>query len=435
MHRIIKCLGALSAVTVLAISLCACGGSKITFVDDEEPPVYLSFFSSENFAELDVTKYWADRFTERYNKKVYVNFDSAKYYDDNKLPYRELLESRLESSAPDDMYIISAEDVLEFGKKGYWMDLSDMDFVDNLSDAARYQSSCYGKVFSVPLSFTGFGFAWNVDMLERHGLTVPQNLTEFFNVCGKLKSEGILPYGANKGYALTVPAMCVGLSSLYNAPDSESQIEKLNSGDKMISEYVRSGYEFLLEMIKRGYLDAEQAMKATPRGDDFDMFKQEKCAFVCTGLNNVRTLNPSFKWEVTGLPVLPDGFASVYGADDRLCINPKSKHLDIVREFVEMVGTSESLAINAKMEGVMSSAKDGDNRDFPSENQLVGQLRKSGQIPNQDFALHFNTWESIRDAGRELCNGASVESVCEMLDKKQLDDLAAYSYDNLTDQI
>lgn len=427
MKRAIKCIPIFLIVAVLLFASTACGDrSKVHLIDDADMnPEYLSIFSSDSMVGSDVAKYWSDRFTERYKKNIYVNFDGAEYYADENLSYRELLVKRLESSAPDDLYIISAEDVLEFEKRGYWMDLSDMDFVDNLSPSALYQSTYNGKVFSVPLSFTGFGFAWNVDLLGSVGASIPQNLSEFMSTCEKLKNAGILPYGANKGFALTVPAMCTGFSALYGSADSDARISALNV-DTPVSEYMRSGYAFLADMISRGYLDPEQALAATPRKDDVELFMSGNCGFICIGLGNLPVQNPSFAWELTGLPVLEGGSAAVYGADTRLCVNPKAKHLDTALDFVEMVGTPEALAQSARLENVMSSAKTDAKTEFGFEQKLVDVLRTAGQVPNQDFALHFNTWESIRDVGRELCAGASVDEACALLDARQERDLASY---------
>lgn len=425
-----KRITAILVAAALICGLAACGDEKSTVQLMDEPnnqPEYLSFFSLENMSGSNIAKYWSDHFTELYDKRVYINFDGAAYYAEDGLSYRELLEKRMESSSPDDMYIINAEDVLEFGQKGYWMDLSNMDFVQNLSDTALYQSTYDGKVFSLPLSLTGFGFLWNVDMLEDHGMEVPENLDEFLNVCEKLKSEGILPYGANKGYALTVPAMCVGLEELYADSNREEKMEELNSGKVSISRYMRSGFEFINQMIEKGYLDPEQALATTPREGDIELFLAGECAFICAGFGTELGMEgESFRMEMTGLPVLPAGSIVVYGADMRLCVNPESKHLNTVLEFMEMVGSREALETSATLNHSMSVVKDRDLTEVSEKQKMEELLNQPGQIPNQDFSLYFNTWESIRDVCREICAGTHVNRACQMLDQKQQEELESY---------
>lgn len=64
---------------------------------------------------------------------------------------------------------------------------------------------------------------------------------------------------------------------------------------------------------------------------------------------------------------------------------------------------------------------------MPAQRNMFELLQQPGQIPNQDFSLHFNTWENIRDRGREICDGASGEEACERLDEIQLIELKAYN--------
>lgn len=90
----------LLAAAIILCALTACG-SKSDIQILEHPsaqPEYLSFFSLNSLFGKDITKYWTDRFTEQYDRTVYINFDGAAYYADEGLTYRELLERRLGSS-------------------------------------------------------------------------------------------------------------------------------------------------------------------------------------------------------------------------------------------------------------------------------------------------------------------------------------------------
>lgn len=412
---------------MLIIPGCDSEQSKINLIDNTNvSPKYLSFFSLDSLSGNDVAKYWCEAFNVEYSQKIYINFEGAEYYGENGESYRELLEKRLKSSSPDDLYIINAEDVIEFGEKGYWMDLSSMNFVKNLSNAALYQSTYDGKVFSLPLSFTGFGFLWNVDLLEKYGLTIPTKLSEFKNVCKTLKRAGILPYGANKGYALTVPTMGVGFSKLYGSSNQEEQINALNNYETKISEYIRDGYEFLQWMIDNEYMNPEQALNSLPQKDDMKMFLNEECAFICVGMGNMQDYDPSFSWKLTGLPVLENGSITVYGANNRLCVNPNSKNLDVITKFVELLGTPGLLDKSARLDYSLSTSKYSETRDYYNEQSLADLLQQSGQIPNQDFSLHFNTWENIRNVAREICEGISVDEACVIIDQIHLDRINEY---------
>lgn len=427
MKRMFKSIKiAISFFLVLVLSSCGTS-SKIHIIDDvDNKPEFLSFFSPNTLLSSDLAKYWSDQFIERYNKRVYINLDGSEYYAESGMSYRELLVKRLESSAPDDMYIINAEDVLEFGKKGFWRDLSDLSIVDNLSEAALYHSTYNNRVYSLPLGFTGFGFAWNIDLLDRLNLSIPNDLNEFEIVCEGLKNAGILPYGSSKGYSLTVPAMGKGLSRLYNSNSRDSEMDALNSGKKKISEYLEEGYEFLNWMIEKDYMDPVQALNTVPKIEDVDLFKAEQCGFICIDLGSLTLVDLPFEWELTGLPILEEGMVAVNGASQRLCVNPNSNHLDTVLQFVEMIGTTDSLDRSAKLDNVMSSAKDSKVTINTSEQKLVSLLDQNNQVPNQDFSLHFNTWESIRDVAREICGGMSIKDACELLDEKQMTDIENY---------
>lgn len=275
---------------------------------------------------------------------IVVYSDSAGYYADEGLSYRELLLKRLSSGTADDLYLIPAEDVLEFDEKGYIYDLSDLKCIRNLSKDALIQSTYDGKVFSLPLSYTCFGFVWNVDMLKQYDLAVPVNREEFLNVCETLKENGILPYGANKDFGLTVPVMCAGLYDVYQGEGTEQKLQELSEGTTPVSEYMRKGFDFLQMMIDKGYMDPEKALDTIPSSDgEKEFFAQENCAFICAIYRGKTFEGYPFEIEMTPLPLLENGSICVVGADQRLAINPNAKHLEAAITVVEALGQTEIL--------------------------------------------------------------------------------------------
>ena len=319
---------------------------------------------------------------------IVVYSDSAGYYADEGLSYRELLLKRLSSGTADDLYLIPAEDVLEFDEKGYIYDLSDLKCIRNLSKDALIQSTYDGKVFSLPLSYTCFGFVWNVDMLKQYDLAVPENREEFLNVCETLKENGILPYGANKDFGLTVPVMCAGLYDVYQREGTEQKLQELSEGTTPVSEYMRKGFYFLQMMIDKGYMDPEKALDTIPSSDgEKEFFAQENCAFICAIYRGKTFEGYPFEIEMTPLPLLENGSICVVGADQRLAINPNAKHLEAAITVVEALGQTEILDAFAQNLGKISSSKNATAPAIPQSDSIISCVVKGSQIPNQDFRL------------------------------------------------
>ena len=191
-----KGIAALAALCLIAGCSAKPAGPEV-YLDDRNEEVVITLFAQGATVSELIQQCFNEEINQQQEKTLILYSDSANFYADEGLSYRELLLKRMESGEADDLYIIPAEDVLEFDREGYIYDLSGMDFVGNLSDEALKQSTYNGKVFSLPLTYTSFGFLWNVDLLHQYGLEIPENLTEFLDVCETLKQNGVLPYGAN----------------------------------------------------------------------------------------------------------------------------------------------------------------------------------------------------------------------------------------------
>lgn len=316
---------------------------------------------------------------------------------------------------------------MEFDEKGYIYDMSNLKCTENLSQDALIQSTYGEKIFSIPLSYTCFGFVWNVDMLKEYNLKVPTNLEEFLNVCETLKENGILPYGANKDFALTVPVMCAGLYDVYQSDDASQKLASLSDGTTKISSYIEKGFSFLQMMIDKGYLDPETALNTLPsREEEKNFFAEGNCAFICALYRGKAFEGYPFEIEMTPLPVLENGSICVVGADQRLAINPKSEHLDSAIAIVETLGKTKTLDSFAKNLGKISSSKNATAPDIPQSDSIIECVAGGDQIPNQDFRLHFNVWDTVRELSQQLCEGRSVEAVTKDYDSRQAEEIALY---------
>ena len=420
------------AACLAAALLCSgCAGkssSPKVYIDENEPEIVLSLFSQGE----EVSKLLNDCCTGTVNPTCNRNFivysDYAEFYAKQGLSYRELLLKRMESGMPDDLYVITAEDVLEFDRRGFIYDLSNLACIGNLSEDAVRQSTCNGKVFSIPLSYSSFGLIWNVDLLRRCDLELPENLGEFLHVCEVLKENGILPYGGNRDFGLSLWAMCAGLGPLYQDPQSEVLLAELADGQTPVSTYMRDGFLLLQTMIEEGYLDVERTLATLPGSEEeISFFSEENCAFI-SSICRAKAFSHDYPFEVemTALPVLPSGSICVTGADHRLSVNPNSEHLAEVLMILDSLCTVETIDGFADQLGKVSSARGNKAAILPQAGRLVESLSSGRQIPNQDFSLHFNTWNTSKELCVRLCEGAAVDEVCAEYDEIQMEELALY---------
>ncbi|WP_455620056.1 ABC transporter substrate-binding protein [Eisenbergiella sp.] len=423
-----KCL--MCAVMAAVLLGAGCGKAQMApevYLDESIPETPVALFTQNETVSRAIEECCRKVLNRDGHTNITLYSDSAGYYADEGLSYRELLLKRLASGNADDLYLIPAEDVLEFDDKGYIYDMSELKCVSNLSEDALIQSTYDGKVFSIPLTYTCFGFVWNVDMLKANGLEVPKNLEEFLAVCETLKENGILPYGANKDFALTVPVMCAGLYDIYQQDGSEQKLEALSDGETAISAYMEKGFAFLRLLIDRGYMDPEGALAMEPMGDkEKTFFAEGNCAFICALYRGATFEGYPFEIEMTPLPVLEGGSICVVGADQRLAVNPGAKHLEAAIAIVEALGQPETLDSFAESLGKISSSKNATAPDIPQSDSIIACVAGGGQIPNQDFRLHFNVWDTVRDLSQQVCQGMSAAEAAAEYDSRQQQEIAVY---------
>ena len=401
------------------------------YLDENIPETQVTIFTQSEAVSNLIKECCQNVLNQDESTNIVIYSDSANFYADEGLSYRELLSKRLSSGNADDLYLIPAEDVLRFEEKGYIYDMSDLECIGNLSQDALIQSTYDGKVFSIPLSYTCFGFVWNVDMLKQYGLEVPKNLGEFLHVCETLKENGILPYGANKDFGLTVPVMCAGLYDVYQGDGTEQKLEALSDGTTVVSDYMVNGFEFLQMMIDKGYMDPEKALDTLPSSDEEKkFFEEENCAFICAIYRGLTFEGYPFEIEMTPLPVVENGSVCVVGADQRLAINPGSKHLEAAITIVETLGQTKMLDAFAQNLGKISSSKNATAPDIPESDSIIACVAAGRQIPNQDFRLHFNVWNTVRELSQQLCEGKSAEEVAKEYDSRQKEEISVYGNHN-----
>lgn len=409
-------------VLIFAMSSCGDKDNGNLILDEDSDDVIISYFSETSSASTaTLEKYLMDNIGEKLGDSIVVNWDYADYYGEEGGDYRQLLKKRIQSDEPDDLFVINAEDVKEYADNGWILDLSDMDFVDKMTDAAKSISTYNGKIYFTPIGFTGFGLYWNLDVLEKYNLSVPKNYDEMMDTFDKLKENGVTPYAGNKGFALTVPALCMSLTKVYQSEDREALIQDLATGKTKSSHYLREGFTFIRNMAQKGYLDPEFTLNTAPNSDELKAFSNGEAACICLAQQPSGDTLKDCRYVMSGF-FSKDGVSSVVGTTSKFAINANSKNIDVCKQIVQLTSSQDCIdycnqfgTVSAfKLEDPSDDLYDEEIRDF------VDLMCSDGQIPNTDLELGLNYWDNVRDICREIIAGTmTVDQACKALDQYQ----------------
>lgn len=84
--------------------------------------------------------------------------------------------------------------ITEYAKKGYLVDLSNIAAIQNVIPSSLGSVSYNGKVFALPMDYSGIGLLCNKMVFNKLGLTPPKNFSELVDVCNTCKQNGIAPF-------------------------------------------------------------------------------------------------------------------------------------------------------------------------------------------------------------------------------------------------
>lgn len=343
-------------------------------------------------------------------------------YDGIKSPaYFEVLEKRLSTGNGDDIFMVDHERVLELGKKGRLADLSDLSTLAGFSDLAKSQMTADGTIDYVPTTISAFGLYCNLDLLKKHGQSIPENLEQFQQVCDYFVSKGIVPIVANNDISLKTIAIAKAMLPIYQNVNPAEEIARFNSGQADLAETLRPGFELVEEMLKRGWVNTQEALNTAKTKDDLILFARGDQPFLLTGawaVSRLREQNPNFAFEVRPYPIMEDGSVLVINVDTRISVNADSPAAEEAKQFVEYLTQKE----------VMWEFVDSQSSFSPlAENRLAGDqaiqsigpyLTNGRSVIGADDNLQFSIWELTRQSIVGMLKGDCAEdAVSSMKDQ------------------
>lgn len=326
----------------------------------------------------------------------------------------------------DDFYLLNPDTIQKLGEEGCLEDLSGLEAAKNLRDVVKVSNTINGKLVAIPQEVVAYGLFVNEDMFKQYDLELPETPEDFLECCRVFKENGIeTPVGANRWW-LENFVFAQAYADLYNGGNTEAEIAALNSGEKKYSDYMRSGFEFLQELIDKGYIDAEAASVSEAIEGEGPDFLAQKTPIVMAywSAANAETAYgaPDFTMKVIGFPSargqMPVFSMSGYG------VSANGEHKEDAMKVLDIVLSDEGLLLYAQTNRVISPSKNVEVEYIPALQPLNDRIQENVYVLGSNASMKVEQWGNTCLIVRDLLSGATVEECMAKFDRLQEESLA-----------
>ncbi len=348
---------------------------------------------------------------------AYITYTAENYKEKT---YDDITIDRARNNM-DDLYLLNPDTIQILGAEGLLRDLSGLESAKNLRDVVRMANTVDGALVAIPQEVVANGLFLNYDMFREYDLELPKTPEDFLECCRVFKENGIeTPVGANRWW-LENFVFAQAYADLYNGGNTEAEIAALNSGEKKYSDYMRSGFEFLQELIDLGYIDAKKAAVSEAIDGEGDDFRNQKTPIVMAywGAANSKTAYGAldFELKVIGFPSsrgqMPVVSMTGYG------IGVNAEHADDAMEMLDVMLSDEALQIYSETNRVISPSKNVEVDCIPALKPLNDRIQENIYVLGSNAGMKVEQWGNTCLIVRKLLNGATVEECMKEFDKLQ----------------
>lgn len=353
---------------------------------------------------------------QKSNENVSILFENYEITGNSKLLY-EFINQRVANGKANDIVTMDVANIFAYAEEGKLLDLSNTEAGKQLNTYARKDSVINGSVMSLPLSMTSYGIWVNMDILEKCGLSIPNNWEEFLYCCEVLKEKGYQPILGSKNFPKLF--ILASMGDIYAKTDSEAIIAQLNSGEVKISSYARQGMERLATLVNKEYIDAQTSLELLPN-QTIEPFKNQQGVFTIGTSSRSEPKDFEFETNFIGIPG-NHGMMNMLASDRRLVIMNDSEHKEECVEFLSYLGNAEVQKEVTATFGILSAYQSEAALESPDARlkQLYDNINAGRVMLIQDYNIKFEQWGNLNGIANAILAGSSVESQMEALDQIQ----------------
>ena len=410
------------SIILMSVILTGCSQrfSEIMLIEnepsEEQEHMFLSVFGYKADAlNLIAIEKILNRFMEE-NPDIIVNYEGVKGIE-----YWKAFERRAEANVLDDVFMVDHDRVINMADKGKLADLSSLSTIENYQDRMKEQFiSEDGSVYFLPTCISFYGLYINYSLLEAHGQKVPENWSDFMEVCDYFAAKGITPVIANNYASLRKLIAAKSLYSVYQQ-DTASAIKEFNREPAKLANTLRPGIEMVEEMIDRKWIDCAEVLETEQTSDDLQLFVDGNRPFMVTGgwaAIRVKNMEPDFSYGVHAFPILDDGSVLVVEGNTCISVNAGSEHLEEVMRLVECITQPDSIWEYCDSQSSYTPLQDD---RMPADRTILPATEcfECGRIVlGSDFRLDLPVDASLVEITWQMLNGMPADEAVTQL--KQL---------------
>lgn len=321
----------------------------------------------------------------------------------------------------DDLYLLNPDTIQILASEDKLLDLSVLNSAKNLRDIVKIANTVNGKLSAIPQEVAVYGLFVNKDMFDKYKLKLPNTPEEFMECCRVFKENGIeTPIGANRWW-LENFVFAQAYADLYNGDQTEDLIAALNKGEAKYSDYMRPGFEYLKELIDKGYIDAKTAYTYEAIEGEGPDFLSQKTPIVMAywGAANTKTAygEPDFNLQVIGFPSKLGQMPVVSVTGYAICAG--AEHLDDTVAVLDTILSDEALQIYAETNKVISPSKNVETKCIDALKPLNDKINDDVYVLGSNAGMNVEQWGNTCLIVHDLLKGATVDECMESFDKLQ----------------
>ncbi len=303
-------------------------------------------------------------------------------------------------------------------KDSYFLDLTNEEFLNNISDSTIEIIRYNGKVYALPMTLSVYGIYYRTDIFKKFNLSAPTTYEELMAAAKVLKSNGITPFSfANKDIG-NIAQRAERLLGVINN-DIDGEFRQIAEGKITVkdSPSLNAFAKMMVETYAYGQSDSLAIDYETSMADVVN----GKAAMTISGtwaLGTMRSNNPNIDEVIELIPFPnPVGKTRVpINVDTSFSISSDTKYKEEALKFLEFMSKSENAQIYADMEKSPNIVKGVKYNVIPHAKMV--EYLAAGDI----YVTAINFWptglrEEIRTPVQQLLMDSDVDAFLESVGK------------------